>query len=81
MDQRMPLFSSARTRRGVARLLGACLLFTQAALAAVSCVSPAASAIDAFAAAPPPCHEAPPANLCVSRERSSRSFRWARSSR
>ena len=62
----MPLFRRIRGRRNVARLLLACLLFTQAALAAVPCLSPAASVGDAFAAAAPPvCHKAPPANLCL----------------
>lgn len=61
----MCFFSCIRTRRGVALLLLACLLFTQAALAAAACVSPSASAPDAFAPASLPCHDAPPANLCL----------------
>ncbi len=52
-------------RRSLGRLLLGCLLFAQAALAAVPCLSVEASAADAFAAAPTDCHGSPPANLCL----------------
>ena len=53
------------THRRLTWPLLACLLFVQAALAALPCVSVEASAADAFAATPADCHEPPPANLCL----------------
>jgi hypothetical protein len=43
----------------------ACALFSQAALAAVPCLSPDARATDAFAAMPEGCDDAPPSTLCL----------------
>jgi hypothetical protein len=43
----------------------ACVLFSQAALAAVPCLSPDARATDAFASMPESCADAPPSNLCL----------------
>jgi hypothetical protein len=64
-NKSMLMFRRTAMRRSLTRLLLGCLLFAQAALAAVPCVSVEASAADAFAAAPADCHGAPPANLCL----------------
>jgi hypothetical protein len=61
----MPMLRRTALRRGLTRLVLGCLLFTQAALAVVPCVSAEASAADAFAAAAADCHAGPPANLCL----------------
>jgi hypothetical protein len=42
-----------------------CVLFAQGALAALPCLSPQATAADAFETMPPGCDEAPPSNLCL----------------
>ena len=46
-------------------LVLACLLITHAALAAVPCVSPKATAADAISAKPPECHRSTPGALCL----------------
>jgi hypothetical protein len=61
----MLMFRRTATHRRLTWPLLGCLLFAQAALAALPCLSAKASATDAFAAAPADCHEPPPANLCL----------------
>jgi hypothetical protein len=61
----IPMLRRTALRRSLARLMLGCLLFTQAALAVVPCVSAGASAANAFAATAPECHDAPPPNLCL----------------
>ena len=54
-----------RRLKFVARSMLVFLLATQAVLAAVPCVSPGATAADAFVPMPADCEQAPPANLCL----------------
>jgi hypothetical protein len=56
---------SRRRRRAISWLVLVCTLFSQAALAAVPCLSPDARATDAFAAMPEGCDDAPPSTLCL----------------
>ena len=54
-----------RQLKSVARSMLVFLLAAQAVLAAVPCVSPGATAADAFVPMPADCEQAPPANLCL----------------
>jgi hypothetical protein len=54
-----------RHRRALSGLLLLCVLFAQGALAALPCLSPQATAADAFETMPAGCNEAPPSNLCL----------------
>jgi hypothetical protein len=54
-----------RQLKSIARGILVFLLATQAVLAAVPCVSPGATAADAFVPMPADCEQAPPANLCL----------------
>jgi hypothetical protein len=54
-----------RHRRALSGLLLLCVLFAQGALAALPCLSPQATAADAFSAMPEGCDEAPQSNLCL----------------
>jgi len=57
---------SRMSRRVVARIVAAALLFTQALVALADCRMPTRSPAAAIAAKPAPCHEAPvEKNLCV----------------
>jgi hypothetical protein len=51
--------------RLVALLALVCMLLAQGVLAAVPCLSPQATAADAFAVMPEGCDETPSANLCL----------------
>lgn len=52
-------------RRILSGLLLICVLLAQGALAALPCLSPRATAADAFSAMSEGCDEAPPPNLCL----------------
>jgi hypothetical protein len=54
-----------RHRRTLSGLLLTCVLFAQGALAALPCLSPQATAADAFETMPDGCDEAPQSNLCL----------------
>jgi len=54
-----------RQLKSVARTVLLFVLATQAVLAALPCVSPGASAADAFAPMPADCEQAPMASLCL----------------